>query len=107
MNAVAEKECKEISVKNILEIRLSQFEDAIQMTEKLKSGKTLLEIDGCCDETGTKEGLYGIKVLNNSTESAWIIPVDAFTKYSIKEIVQGLIESVLETRLHSVTRIVG
>ena len=94
----------ETEVKNLLGCVLAQFEDAISMVEKLPNGKALIEIDGTVDETGEKEGLYGIKVVNNRLETAYNIPIDVLVKTPLHNLIDSLCEGEFR-HLDSITRI--
>lgn len=105
MQTVIDKEITpESEVKNLLGCVLAQFEDAISMVEKLSNGKALIEIDGTVDETGEKEGLYGIKVINNRLETAYNVPIEVIVKTPLHNVIDSL-KSGEFRHLDSITRI--
>lgn len=107
MQVVVEKEQVAVpqeEVKNLLGCLLSQFEDAISMVEKLPNGKAIIEIDGTVDETGEKEGFYGIKIIHNKLETAYNVPINVIVKTPLHNLIDSLKTGEFR-HLDSITRI--
>lgn len=82
----------EYEVKQVMRAKLEEFDERI-------AAHPDLEIDGSENDS--------IKVLCHDSKSAFNVPVRTIMMNPVKDIITALAEGVFDTRLHSISRIVG
>lgn len=108
IEATKDRSRGQVSVRDVLEKKLSAFEDEIQ-------NSPCLSIDGLLNVGDTVPGtdivvtLDSLKVDNNHMEQSFLVPVDEIVradKAQLKALIRSLEDNVM-IRVDSITRIVG
>jgi hypothetical protein len=81
-----------ISMKEAIQAKLNAFDNAVAKHPDI-------EIDG--EEDGM------VKVLNHELKTAYNVPLKTIMLNPVRDLVTALAEGVFDTRLHSISRIVG